>query len=236
MRRPAILLTIAATLLCTVLSGPAAAAPPPSNTQRAATSWAALQRYFAVQGGSGLYHEQYPVQPADNAYSYEWPFSQAHVAALDLSGMPGPAASGYRDALAQTDSAQMHYWSDKGTTGLPGFASYVMPPLGSGGDFFYDDNEWVGLQDMQHYALYRDPASLQQAQAIFRLVESGWDTDPSHADPGGVFWTQAGWSSDRNTVSNMPGAELGLRLYQITRDQSYLDWALKMYRWTNTYL
>jgi rhamnogalacturonyl hydrolase YesR len=51
-----------------------------------------------------------------------------------------------------------------------------------------------------------------------------------------VFWTQATWSSDRNTVSNMPGAELGLRLYQITHDRSYLDWALRMYRWTNTYL
>lgn len=34
----------------------------------------------------------------------------------------------------------------------------------------------------------------------------------------------------------MPGAELGLRLYQLTGNQYYFDWAQKMYDWTNTYL
>jgi len=205
------------------------------DAERAETSYAALQRYLAVHDGSGLYHEQYPVAADDNAYSYEWPYSQIHVAALDLTGMHG-VGPGYRAALAAHDRAQLHYWSASGSTGLPGFASGVEPPYGTGGDFFYDDNEWVGLQDVQHWAMYHDSASLSQARDLFRLVESGWDTDRSHADPGGVFWTQASWSSDRNTVSNMPAAELGLRLYQITGERHYLDWSLRMYRWTNTYL
>jgi predicted alpha-1,6-mannanase (GH76 family) len=81
-----------------------------------------------------------------------------------------------------------------------------------------------------------DGAALDRAEQIFALVESGWDTDSSHADPGGVFWTQAAWSTDRNTVSNMPAAELGLRLYQATHESEYLDWALRMYDWTNRYL
>jgi predicted alpha-1,6-mannanase (GH76 family) len=51
-----------------------------------------------------------------------------------------------------------------------------------------------------------------------------------------VFWTQASWSTDRNTVSNMPGAELGLRLYQLTGQRSYLDWARRMDDWTNAHL
>jgi len=205
-----------------------------SDAQRAQSGYAALQRYLAVHDGSGLYHEQYPVA-AGNAYSYEWPYSQVHVAALDLTGMAG-VGSRYRPALEAHDSAQLHYWSAAGSTGLPGFASGAEPPYGPGGDFFYDDNEWVGLQDVQHWAMYHDSASLSQAQELFRLVESGWDSDASHADPGGVFWTQAPWSSDRNTVSNMPAAELGLRLYQITGEREYLDWSLRMYRWTNTYL
>jgi hypothetical protein len=237
MRRAALAVIVAATAVATVLPTQAAAAlPGPSNAQRAAATWTALQQYLAVHDGSGLYHEQYPVQSTDNPYSYEWPFSQAHVAALDLSGMSGRAGRSHRDVLQRADYAQLHYWDTAGSTGLPGFASYVMAPYGSGGDFFYDDNEWVGLQDVQHYALYRDQSSLRQARKIFDLVVSGWDTDPSHADPGGVFWTQATWSSDRNTVSNMPGAELGLRLYQITGQRRYLNWALKMYHWTNTYL
>ncbi|MFC7490840.1 MULTISPECIES: glycoside hydrolase family 76 protein [unclassified Knoellia] len=213
-----------------------AAGPTPSTTRwarRAATSYAALRTYFAAD--HGLYREQYPVGPDDRPYSYEWPFSQAHVAALDLSGMAGVGAR-YRDALSDHRRAQQLYWKQAGSTGLPGFASYVTPPHGDGGDFFYDDNEWVALADLQHNAMYRDRGSVAQARQLFDLVVSGWDTDESHAAPGGVFWTQAPWSSDRNTVSNMPGAQIGLRLHQLTGRPSDLEWSLRMYRWTNQYL
>lgn len=204
---------------------------------RAAASYQALQTYLAVPDGSGLYHEQYPVQSGDNVYSYEWPYSQVRGATLDLTGLPGTAGAGYRDDLAARDAGQEHYWlASGGTTGLPGYASYPVAPYGGGGDFFYDDNEWVGLFDVQQYLAGGDRRALARARQIFDLVVSGWDTDPGHADPGGVFWTQATWSTDRNTVSNMPGAELGLRLYQITGQRSYLDWSRRMYDWTNTHL
>jgi rhamnogalacturonyl hydrolase YesR len=101
---------------------------------------------------------------------------------------------------------------------------------------FYDDNEWVGLAKVQRHLQTGDAAALARAEEIFALVASGWDTDASHAAPGGVFWTQAGWSQDRNTVSNMPGAQLALRLHQITGEDGYLDWARRFYDWTNTYL
>jgi hypothetical protein len=226
---------LSATLLGWVGCDSAAAAGGSSWAQRAAQTDAALQSHFAAADGSGLYREQYPVEATDNTYSYEWPFSQEHVATLDLTAMAGNGDA-YRSALADRDAAQMHYWEDTSKTGQAGFASGAVPPYAGGGDLFYDDNEWVGLQDVQHYAFFHDTASLQQARTIFALVESGWDTDSSHADPGGVFWTQAPWSSDRNTVSNMPGAELGLRLYQLTGNDEYLQWALRMYHWTNTYL
>ena len=89
------------------------------------------------------------------------------------------------------------------------------------------------LLDVQRYLTDRDPVALGTAKQIFDLVVSGWDSDPKHASPGGTFWIQASWSTDRNTVSNMPAAELGVRLYQITGTTSYLDWALRMYHWTN---
>ena len=81
-----------------------------------------------------------------------------------------------------------------------------------------------------------DPPALRRAAEIFDLVVFGWDTDPSHPAPGGVFWTQAPWSQDRNTVSNGPGAELGLHLYRLTRKSYYLDWAKRMYEWTRTHM
>jgi hypothetical protein len=221
-----------------VPAGAADASTASGSRRRAEASWAALQKYFRAADGSGLYHEQHPVQTGDNPYSYEWPFSQAHVAALDLTGMAGV---GHRDdpVLAAHVRAQRHYWVEKGATGLPGYASYPPPPYSEqAGDIFYDDNEWVGLADVQRHLTGHDHggAALRDARRIFALVVSGWDDDPTHAAPGGFFWTQAPWSSDRNTVSNMPAAELGLRLHQITGKRSYRDWALRAYRWTNAHL
>jgi predicted alpha-1,6-mannanase (GH76 family) len=51
-----------------------------------------------------------------------------------------------------------------------------------------------------------------------------------------VFWTQAPWSQDRNTVSNAPSAQLAFRLHQVTSEQSYLDWGMEMYNWVDSYL
>ncbi|MFG1610277.1 glycoside hydrolase family 76 protein [Actinoplanes sp. NPDC049265] len=216
----------------TMLVSPAAAASERHET-RALTAYATLDRYFGTADGSGLYREQYPAAAEDNPYSYEWPYSQVHIAALDLT-VAHPRGEGEYAARA---AAQEHYWNAAGgTTGRAGYDSYPVAPYGAGGDMFYDDNEWVGLAKIQRYLQTRDAAALRRAKEIFALVESGWDTDTSHSAPGGVFWTQATWSHDRNTVSNMPGAELGIRLYQITGQRRYLQSALRFYDWTNTYL
>lgn len=204
--------------------------------ERAEDAYAALQRHFAVRDGSRLYLEHWPAAPEDPTYSYEWPFSQAHGATLDLTGLPGATGRRYLDDLAERRTGQRRYYSAAGSTGLPGYASAPTAPWGSGGDFFYDDNEWVGLIDVQRHLMHRDPAAVRDARMIFELVVSGWDDDPSHPAPGGVFWTQADWSQDRNTVSNMPGAQLGLRLFQLTRERRFLDWARRMYAWTNQHL
>lgn len=208
-----------------------------NTVKRAAASYAAMETWLAVDDGSGLYHEQYPRQAGENQYSYEWPFSQAHIAIADLANLPGARGRTYDAALATAAVAQEHYWdADGGTTGLPGYASYPVGDYGGGGDYFYDDNLWVGLLDVQRYLTDGDTVALDRAKEIWDLTVSGWDTDPTHAKPGGVFWTQAPWSTDRNTVSTMPAAQLGLRLHQITGDAEYLEWAKRMYEWTNTHL
>jgi hypothetical protein len=228
--------TIAATSTSSASTAPipasqaAAAQPGPSNAARAEAAFDALQRMFGTSDGSGLFRELYPVAKTDQRYSYEWPFSQVHVAALDLIGLPGAS---YARALADADSAQLHYWDSRAAGGHPGFESSAQSPYGKGGTLFYDDNEWVGLEAIQDYAQRRHPRALRQAQKVFDLTVSGWDDDRTHPRPGGVYWMQARRNNDRNTVSNMPAAELGLRLYQVTRQRSDFTWALKMYRWTN---
>ncbi|WP_405837509.1 glycoside hydrolase family 76 protein [Streptomyces sp. NBC_01518] len=226
---------LAAALTATTAT-PSFAAERPSSARalsRAKTTYAALRRHFDATDGSGLVREQIPAAAGDNPYSYEWPFSQVHIAALDLTVV----APELEPELARRAAAQEHHWNaGGGTTKLPGYASYPVTPYGTGGDMFYDDNEWVGLAKVQRYLQTGDAAALARAKEIFALVKSGWDTDSSHAAPGGVFWTQADWSHDRNTVSNMPGAQLALRLHQITGEADYLDWAKRFYDWTNAHL
>jgi uncharacterized protein YyaL (SSP411 family) len=225
------------------LSAPATAEPrkdgpsQQSKIDRAVASYEAMQEYLYVDDGSSLYLERYPLAGHDRQYSYEWPFSQAHIATLDLTGIHGNVGRQFEDDLADRKVGQERYWNDGGgSTGLPGYDSYPRAPYGDGGDMFYDDNEWVALAKVQEYLVTGDAAELDRAKEIFDLVVSGWDTDPSHAAPGGVFWTQAPWSTDRNTVSTMPGAQLAVRLYMITGEDHYLEWALRFVEWTDEHL
>lgn len=193
---------------------------------------AATQRHLGTADGTGLYQEKYPAASPDGKHADEWPFSQVHIGVLDLSNVPGIGAR-YGAALAAHRKAQMLYWIERSATGLPGFASRVGPPHGTGGDLYYDDNDWVGLAAVQHWLTHKDAESLGLAKQIFALVRAAWDEDPRAPHPGGLFWTQQPGNSDRNTVSNMPAAQLGVRLYQATGDKAYLDDALRFYRWAN---
>jgi hypothetical protein len=218
-----------------------AGSPSVTSAQRAAATRAAatdasLQRHFGTD--HGLFTETFP-NTGDKPYAYEWPYSQAMVAAIDRAGIRSDSAATHK-AATKTANARIDalaaYWNPTPAVGPAHYASYVVAPLGGGGDAFYDDNEWDALAFIQWYQQTGDRKALERAEQIFDLVVYGWDDDPSHPCPGGVFWTQASWSQDRNTVSNGPGAEIGAHLYLITGKQSYLDWAKKMVAWTDTCL
>ena len=202
-----------------------------SNVERAIAAYDALQRCF-YQPAEKLYLETYPRQGA-NPYSYVWPFSQALAATLDMIELPSIGGR-YRRDLSERWTGLEHYWN--GESVPPAYDSYVRPPLGHGGDQFYDDNDWLGLELIRLHTRAGDRTALDRAQRTFELAVSGWDTDPSHPAPGGVFWTRGMWCRDRGTCSNAPSAELGLRLFEITGRRHYFDWAKKMYDWTNRHL
>lgn len=215
-------------------SGPGAA----DYARRAAAAYQAMQRQYYVSG-THLYQENSPQQPG-NKYSYVWPFSQAMAATLDMLGLSSRYAG---DVSDRVEGLATYYNptpnsnnppSPPSPPSPPGYASYVMSE--GGGDLFYDDNEWLGLDALQQYRMTGDTAALDRAKLIFALVKYGWDPDTSHPDPGGTYWTQAPWSHDRNTISNGPGAEIGLRLYLLTKDTAYLDHSKMMFDWVNTNL
>jgi predicted alpha-1,6-mannanase (GH76 family) len=126
------------------------------------------------------------------------------------------------------------YWDPRSTP--PGYASYPPPPNGGGGDLYYDDNAWVAIPLLQYHRLADDPAGLAAARRVFDFLLSGWDDDPRHAAPGGIFWVKADWSRNRNTVSTAPAALAGLHLFELTEESRTWDWAVRMFGWLNRYL
>ena len=100
-----------------------------------------------------------------------------------------------QDADAAIDRLFPPYWSAAGP--VPGYASYVLPPLGGGGDRYYDDDGWVGLDLVRQHRSTGSTAGLAGAQAALAFVLSGWDTDPTHPYPGGVFWVEAAFKENQ---------------------------------------
>jgi hypothetical protein len=212
-----------------------------SYAQRAVAAYQAMQRAFYVPSEQ-LYIDPYP-HTGGNAYSYVWPFSQAMVATLDLAGLPGIGDQFAADIQARL-AGLAHYWNPaplshnppSPPSSPPGYASYVLPPLGQGGDLFYDDNDWIALAFAQQYQMTGDAAALHQVETLYQLVLYAWDSDGAHPCPGGNYWTQASWSHDRNTISNAPGAQVALRLFLATPDPSQVAAAKQRYDWVNTCL
>lgn len=218
-----------------------AQAEPATPGRRSAAQWGeharasldALVTQFR-DSATGFYAETVPAS-GDNPWCYVWPYSQAMIASQYVAGIPGDTHRAER-LVRQNHRVLEAYWNAQTTP--PGYDSYLRPPAGQGGDKFYDDNEWIALGLIQRHLMSPrgDASALRRAAQIFDLVVHGWDTDDSHPCAGGVFWTQAPWSRDRNTVSNAPGAQVGLQLYLQTGQRTYLSWALRMYRWTRQWM
>ena len=128
--------------------------------------------------------------------------------------------------------ADRHEGSPTGATQPPAFQSAVAPPKGPGGNTYYDDNAWSALDLIDAYRLTGNRIDLTVAQDLFNFVVTGWDTSQADGCPGGVFWEDVS-GSQRNTTANAANAEVGLQLYQLTKDSTDLWWAAAMYQWVN---
>lgn len=219
---------------------------------RALLAYAAMQQAFYIPG-SGLY--------LGEPYSYLWPFSQALAATVSVSRMPGLSA---RQSSANTRELATRlyglgkYWAPPGSVAeplpgeqpepeeegetseigvpppsLPSYSGNVVPPAGVS---YYDDNEWVGIELMRIYELRHEPPVLEQAERIMAFVMSAWQTSPKLACPGGIPFSDAPSNTDRNTVTDGPGAELALQLYRATGNYSYFQFALSAYEWVRACL
>lgn len=192
-------------------------------------------------GGLGLFGPKGLVR---RSFEHLWPFANAWSALCTLATVPGRAE--VVEAAAAMLGGLMHYQrggpapgqeADAGGAGLPGgdgpvaFESSVVPPLGHGGDVFYDDNAWVGLALVALSDLTGDLRVLALARRVLAFVLQGWSTDPSWRLPGGIRWKPAPRHRSRNACATAPAAELAALLHLRTGDPDALSWALRIDDW-----
>ncbi len=207
---------------------------------RALIAFEAMQQNYYIRG-SGLYQGE--------PFSFLWPFSQALAATVTMSHVNGVSRiPGLSTALGRELSARLiglRAYLDTDNSGAPegtftsslaAFDGTVAPPAGPGGAKYYDDNEWVGIELVRMYELTHSTAALGSAEAIMAFVMAGWDTDPEHVCPGGIPFSNSSENTERNTVTDGPGAELAVRLYELTGNAAYLQFAEQAYNWVRTCL
>jgi hypothetical protein len=202
------------------------------NRSRAQASYRSMQKYFYLPSLS-LYRDSFPWQ-AGHPYSYLWHFREAIAGTIDMTRVPR-VGKAYTRAVSDRLKGLSRYWDPSKRP--PGYASYLPPPLGQGGDFYYDDNDVVALEWLRWHHMTSNASALSHAQQVFPLLLFGWDANPAHPCPGGELWTQAtGPAPIRAANSTGLGAEVALRLYEATAQDFYLLWGQKMYQWHRTCL
>jgi uncharacterized protein YyaL (SSP411 family) len=171
---------------------------------------------------AGLYFETTDMAKNENLHSWLWPLC-ALIQATNEMEVLGPE----NNYMVPVVKAIDQYYSDKPP--VPGYQDYVTSERIS--SRFYDDNEWVAIAYLDAYNRNHKKKYLDDAQIIYRFMISGLDT----AAGGGLYWKE-GDKTTKNTCSNGPAILVALQLYKITKDRTYLNTALDIYKWTNEHL
>ena len=91
---------------------------------------------------------------------------------------------------------------------------------------FYDDMEWNALTMLRLYDITKDEKYLTTVKQLWADIETGWNDKAG----GGIAWVKYQLYS-KNACSNGPAAIIAARLYQLTKDEAYKQWALDIYDW-----
>ena len=120
------------------------------------------------------------------------------------------------------------YMSDVSNTFAKAVDEAPPPTPGNFIDTAYDDTQWWALTWLNAYELTGNPAYLQIVEKMYSYVTTAWT--PSQCG-GGLIWQTT--DAYTNSVTNELFLELSARLYLVTHQASYLQWAQKELSWFN---
>ena len=102
---------------------------------------------------------------------------------------------------------------------------------------FLDDNAWAALGLLDAYELEHTASYLSAAKMVATyMVQAGRLLEDNPPGGGGMYWQDSPDSDSntyktKNTANNGPAIVIFCRLYQITGDESYLEYARMTYKW-----
>lgn len=188
----------------------------------------AIINSYAIDEEKGIYKEYAPPKTEDIPYAYL--FSQfgltgmlyfAVKSGLEVKKQYKSALDGlnyYRSMPYDDDSIKYH--SERGENYNGGHATC-----------FFDDNIWVARNNLFAYEIFGKKEYLLEAQRITRYIYKGWDEEL-----GGLVWNELGLTPkgseqdlERGLSANACCIIVNSLLYQITGEESYLNWAKKFY-------
>lgn len=182
---------------------------------------ATIYQLYALDDDSGLYRPNYPPQSDDRPYAYLWPYS-ALISALGARARYRQDEEATAAFIESLNALEMYFDAESDP---PGYDSY--PPSDGGGDKYYDDNQWLGLDFIHAYRLTGDDHWLEKSMLMWDFSMSGWTDEDMD---GGIYWRENDIAT-KNTCSNGPAAVHAMLLHDVTGDQQYLDWAVRIMDW-----
>ena len=181
-----------------------------------------ISKYYSVPV-TDFFLENYPKGTGDRLVAYMWYYSGV------VTGIGMLRQLDYQyTSFNKVDRGIDKYWSN--INNLAGVKSY--PPSYGGGTRFYDDNAIIGLDYLENYQATQNQHYLDQA---IKCMDFDFTGESNDCD-GGIFWNEnertPGTSNYiKATCSSAFSNTLALKLYQITSQSKYLDFAKRMYGW-----
>lgn len=175
-------------------------------------------------------YRSYRVNTTTNTTSaFEW-YSVSQIYAD--AAMLGIGDESFRTSMNETFKWMEHLWDKEDPNGGY-FAFAALDGSGASGVKYVDDNALSAMVYLEAYELSSAAmreAYLNKAKACANwLIKSGLYDDTY----GGGFW----WTTDRKvkpTQTNGLALQLFCKLYKITGEQVYRDWAILVNSWLNT--
>lgn len=97
----------------------------------------------------------------------------------------------------------------------------------NGNERFYDDNVWIGLDMVDLYIQTRETRFLEKAIMVWNYLMTGYDETCG----GGIHWREIPATATKHTCSTAPTVVMACKLYQLTKEDKYLDRAIQLYQW-----